>query len=171
PCSGAGSQPGSSASAPPISGTRPFLDLPGVAEQSVDPGAQLARRKVADAGAPKRPSRINVGVGGTASDPVEGRDGAVAVIADRHPPASFADQFANGAAVVSDVDGEEGHTSTVPLEDAADDILLFHAAFPFGEPERDHRRPLEEVADPEGPRFAHLAGGSAAAVRRTGKLR
>ena len=78
---------------------------------------ELGGGQVADAGALQGAAGVGVGEGRADADPVEGGDGAVAVVADRHPPAVRADQFANGVAVVAHVQREEVHPATVALVD------------------------------------------------------
>ena len=141
PCSGTGSQSPIACLLPRPSQPRPERSAWLVAaQQVVDPGRELGRRQVADAGALQGPARIDVGEGRTAADPVEAGDGAVAIEADRHPPASFAHQVADRSPVVANVEREEAHASTVALVDVADHVLLIDAAVAFREPERDHRR-------------------------------
>ena len=117
------------------------------------------------------PPGNDVGEGGAAADPVESGDRAVAVEADRHPPAPGAHEVANRVPVVAHIQGKEVHTPTVALEDVADDILLFDAATSFGEPERDHRGPAEEIADADRAGSPDPAGGRAAGVGGAGELR
>ena len=84
----------------------------------LDPGVELRGGELADAGALQRPAGVDVGEGRAAADPVEAGDGAVAVVADRHPPAVLADQVADRVAIVAHVEREEAHPSTVALVDA-----------------------------------------------------
>ena len=119
PCSGAGSQPRSepAASAPP---SQPASARRGRAAAAARPGrSSCARGELADAGALQGAAGVDVGEGRAAADPVEAGDGAVAVVADRHLPAALADQFANGVAVVADVEREEAHPPTVAPVDRA----------------------------------------------------
>ena len=132
---------------------------------------ELGLGEFADAGALQGAAGVDVGEGGAAADLVEAGDGAVAVVADRQLPAVLADQFANGVAVVADVQREEVHAPTVAPVDGIDDVLLVGAVAAFGEPERDHQRPLEEVADAERPGGVDPAGGGAAGVLGTGQRR
>ena len=121
---------------------------------------ELRRRELADAGALQRAAGVGVGEGGADADPVEAADGAVAVVADRHPPAAAADQFANGVAVIAHVQREEAHPATVSLVDLADHVLLFDAVLPPRENQNESTNgPAEEVADPDRARRANAAGG------------
>ena len=127
---------------------------------------QLGVGEFAAAGAGEGAAGMDVGEGRAAADLVEAGDGAVAVVADRQLPAVLADQFAHGVAVVADVEREEVHPPTVTPVDAIDDVLLVGAVAAFGEPERDHQRPVEEVADAERAGGRDPAGGDAAGVLR-----
>ena len=127
--------------------------------QAPHPGLELGPVELADARRLQEPAGVGVDEGGTAADPVEGRDGAVVVVADRHRPAPIADQVANFAAAVADVDREEVHAPTVTLRHLADHVLLDLAVPAAAEPERDHQRPVEVVADPNHVAPPHLTGG------------
>src|SRR3954451_6131118 len=156
PCSGAGSQPIRCAAAPATSAP---LRCPGRSEKPADPAAELAEGEVADAGALQRASGIDVGESRTAADAVEAADGAVAVVADWQRPAVAADQVAQRVAIVADVQREETHPSTVAPIRPLHHILLGDAAVALGEPERDHQRLAEEVADADRAGGVDLAGG------------
>src|ERR1700742_1360423 len=109
--------------------------------------------KFAQAGALQRPPRVDVGERRAGGQLEERRDGAVAVEADRHLPAVGANLFPYRAARVEAVERQEVHLSTVTRGDLADHVLLALAVVFGAEPERDHQRAVEEVAD------ADRAGG------------
>src|ERR1044072_3256476 len=164
-----GSQPRSGSAAPAPISTR--LRRSGRAQEPLDARAQLGLVQLADGRVLERPARVGVGERRAATDSVEAGHGAVAVDADRHPPAAAAEQVADGLPIVTQVHREEAHASTVARVDAVDHVLLLDAVAPFAEPERDHRGPVEEVADADRPLLAHLAGGDPSRVLRAGKRR
>src|ERR1700744_3171591 len=117
--------------------------------------------KFAEAGALQRAPRIAVGEGRPDGHLEERGDGAVAVEADRHLPAVGADQFLHRATRIEAVQREEVHLTTVTRGDRADHILLALALAFGAEPERDHQRAVEQVADADRAGRGGLAGGGA----------
>ncbi len=139
-------------------------------EQALDPCGSARRRSSSPMLALcSVPPGIDVGEGRAAADPVEAGDGAVAVVADRHPPAALADQVANRVAIVAHVQREEVHPPTVALVDRARPRpAARRSCSPLREPERDHQRAVEEVADADRLRGVDPAGGGAAGVLGAG---
>src|ERR1700761_3719846 len=125
--------------------------------------------KFAEARALQRAARIDVGEGRAGGDLEELGDGSVAIEADRHVPAVGADPFPHRATRIEAVERQEVHPSTVTLGDLADHILLALAVVFGAEPERDHQRAVEEVADADRAGGGDLAGGEARRVFRAGQ--
>src|SRR6201996_5177757 len=125
--------------------------------------------KFAEARALQRAARIDVGEGRAGGDLEELGDGSVAIEADRHVPAVGADPFPHRATRIEAVERQEVHPSTVTLGDLADHILLALAVVFGAEPERDHQRAVEEVADADRAGGLDLAGGDARRVFRAGQ--
>src|ERR1044072_4329882 len=131
----------------------------------------LGGTHLADSGTRQRATGVDVGKGRAAADAVEACHRAIAVIADRHPPAPLENQVTNSVAIVPHVHRQEAHTSTVARVDVIDHVLLIGAVATAGKPKREHQRAVEEVADTNRADGVDLAGGGATSTRRTGKLR
>src|SRR6201999_2202501 len=117
--------------------------------------------KVAEARALQRAARIDVGEGRAGGDLEELGDGAVAVEADRHVPAVGADLFPDRPPRIEAVERQEVHLTTVTRGDLADHVLLALAVVFGAEPERDHQRAVEEVADADRAGGRYLTRGEA----------
>src|ERR1044072_8015855 len=89
-------------------------------EQVADVEVELAGTQLADSGTLQRATGVDVGKGRAAADAVEACHRAIAVIADRHPPAPLENQVTNSVAIVPHVPPQENHTSTVARREVND---------------------------------------------------
>src|ERR1044072_9335613 len=130
---------------------------------------ELAGTQLAASAPLQRAPGVDVGKGRAAADAVEACHRAIAVIADRHPPAPLENQGTNSVAIGQHVHRQEAHTSTLARVDVIDHVLLIGAVATAGKPKREHQRAVEEVADTNRADGVDLAGGGGGGARPTGK--